>query len=506
MAVDLPPPMPPQPAAMVQVRRNKEVASFAAHGYQVHVYGSRKLDAKRQGEIVRGADTISNGLRALNAAYYAAGYPGAKLSYAVVGKEVYVQVILAGVASVNAEGPLAKYFVDLPQDQRLTADGLEPRRTLASMHADRAGLHGKTTLTPNAGVGSVFALRTEEGPRSTHANLEFGNPGNRYVGRYFADLELSTGTRWGDELRSLTRTTVPGLEDGTVQGDYLGQDLGWNRVTTWGIFGLGGRWVDYSFDAVPGATLDGELWVGEVRWQYPLMADFDSRLTTQAKIDRTSKTTELAQTGAVLQRELYNSAELSGTYQHVANRTDTRWDVDTGLALRQGLGDGKAPIAAPASAPDLDYTLARVALVVRYHFAPEYSLALEGSGQYSADTVPEQQQVVLGGFGSLNSALPGLAAGDSGVLARIVGALGMYRLVGLEWRPKLYVDGGYADFNELGGGSPAIADVGGQLDFVRGSWFEGSLAYAENVWDRDLSDASLNIADANLYFRVRFKY
>jgi hemolysin activation/secretion protein len=495
--------MPPQQGSVEAVQQGEALTSFAAHDYQVHVFGAREFGAQQLAAIVSGANTLSNGLRALVSAHYGAGYPGASLSYAVAGHDVFVLITLEGIASVQAEAPLGKYFESLAGASPLTASALEPRRVLATMHADRAGLIGKPELVPGVG-GATFALQPQEGPGSTHGSIELGNPGNRFVGRYFADLELSTGTRWGDELRSLTRSTV-GPGDGATEGDYLQQDLAWNRVTTWGIFGIGGRYVAYGFDPAPGTTWDGEIRLGEVRWQYPVLADFDSRLITQAKVDRTDKTTE-DQTGALLQHELYTSAELSGTYQRAADLRGSFWDFEAGLALRQGLGSGKAPIVAPALAPDLDYLLYRGALIVRHYFAKEYSLALETSGQYSSNTVPEQQQIVLGGFGSLSTALPGVATGDSGFVARLVGALGAYNMLGLVWRPKLFVDYGQAHFDELGGGSPGLTDAGAQLDLSRGSWFEGSVAYAERIAERDIPQATLENAEADLYFRVKFKF
>ena len=57
------------------------------------------------------------------------------------------------------------------------------------------------------------------GPRPVGVGLEFGNPGNRYVGRYFLDWFARASDTHGDELKATGRNAL------TIRP--LGRDWQW---------------------------------------------------------------------------------------------------------------------------------------------------------------------------------------------------------------------------------------------------------------------------------------
>jgi hemolysin activation/secretion protein len=342
---------------------------------------------------------------------------------------------------------------------------------------------------------------------------EFGNPGNRFVGRYFLDFDVRTGTQSGDELRAVTREGLKGMNDKRTDGEYFEQNLGWSRVTTWGLFGLGGRYLDFNFFDAPAAQrLNGGLWVGEAFWLYPILADFHSRLTTQLKVDRNSKTTEKSSNGEDTQRELYNSVEVSGSYIRT-EQIGGRWDFELGLAVRKGLGEhtagnltGVLP-ATPQTNANLDYLLYRPAVRLKYYFADDVTLGLDATAQITSDTVPEQQQWVMGGLNNLAYALPGIAIGDSGYLGRLVLEAGQYDIAGMQFTPKAFAEYGQTRFENVAGNSkPTLGDGGVELAVKVLSWLDASAAYAAKFTDKDFTQAELDDAKANLYFRVQAKF
>lgn len=521
MAVDLPPPLPPQQGELAQVQTGEAVAVVPFQDYQIHVLGARVVDGAALAAAVAAADNVSNAVRALAAAYLEAGYPAAQLTYALNGKDLYVLATLGGVSSVQAKAPLGAYFQGLAGVSPLTDDALEPKRMLASMHADRAGLNAEPLLVPDGAGGYAFDLKPDSTPAEpTAIKLEYGNPGNRFVARHFLDLDVRTGTEWGDEIRATTRAGLRGLNTEQNGDDYFEQNLGWNRVTPWGLYGLAARYVDYTVDGGtlgPGVFLppnpqqNGEIWVTEGYWAYPWFADFDSRTSSLVKVDHTVKTTRQLQGGAAagpftdteIQGEEYTSVELGGSVAHTFRFYDHRWDFDGGISVRKGLGDEPASDAAP----DFGYLLFRPAARIKLHLPQEgWTVALEGSGQFSGDTVPEQQQWVLGGFGSLTSYLPGVAVGDTGYLLRLVGELGAYEYAGVSFKPRAFVESGGTTFENIDAGSPMLADVGVQVDAAWQDWVEASVGYAESVADSDVSELTLDQADANVYFRVAIKF
>jgi hypothetical protein len=521
MAVDLPPPIPPQEVSVAQAQQGEAVATVAFQSYQVHVFGAPVLSEGELGAAVGPADSLSNAVRAIASAAYAKGYPAAVVSYALQGQDLYVIVSLEGVGRVDADAPLGKYFEGLVGKTPLTDSALEPRRALASIHADRAGLQATPLLKPEGSAGVDFDLKpSDSGPDPTQVSVSFGNPGNRFVGRYFLDADVRTGTRWGDELRAVTREGLRGMNTKPTAGEYFEENLGWNRVTTWGVFGAGGRVLDFNFrtnaantefvaNTPVDRTLDGLLWIGEAYWLYPIMADFHSRLSVQAKADRTSKTTDtrLDATGATstTQRELYSSGELSASYVRSDELIGGRWDFELGAAVRKGFGEHESAL----TTANLDYLLYRPVIRVKHYFTDDVTLGLDATGQYSSDTVPEQQQWVMGGWNNLTVVLPGIAVGDTGYLGRLILEAGNWKFAGMQLKPKLFAEYGATRFENAtinGTARPALGDAGAELSLTVLKWLEGSVAYAKKITSKDISDPLLDAATADLYFRVQAKF
>src|SRR3546814_15428450 len=69
--------------------------------------------------------------------------------------------------------------------------------------------------------------------------VDFGNPGNRFVGRHFLDVDLHHSDDSGDQFKLLWHTALTGISDGRTD-DYNEETLSWARVTTSGVWGPSG--------------------------------------------------------------------------------------------------------------------------------------------------------------------------------------------------------------------------------------------------------------------------
>ena len=533
MAVTLPPVIPPQQAGVEQLQRQAtESAAFNFQSYRVHVLGAAVLDGDTLASATQQAATLSDVVRKLAALYYEAGYPAAQLRYGLAGSDLYVLASPGKLASVEGPQALEPYFEDLIGLDPLTDSAFERRRVLATVHADRAGLQVEPVFRPDPS-GDAYTMTLEpvpDAPDPTRFKVEVGNPGNRFVGRHFLDLDLRHGLASGDEFNAIWRTGLKGLNDDEAADRYDEEMLSWSRVTRYGIFGLSGRNVDYRIDLrtesdrplsrllrnllpfLPPNTVEqpikGDIRQAEAAWAYPLAADFHSRWSVNAKIDYTHKELELRSRDTRIQNQEYGSIEAGTAYGRTIELGEQRLDLDGGLSLRKGLGDDESDQA--ASLADLGYLLWRPQLSARLSQG-DFSTRLELYAQLTRDTVPEQSQWVLGGLGNIASYLPGVAVGDSGGLARLQFD---YKLFGKGERyalvPRAFVEYGYAR-NEhpqagLPGGTPTIADAGIELLFSYSSWLDASLAYAEPFHDQDIDRRTLNDAEANVYFRAALKF
>lgn len=499
MAIDLPPPQTPLESTPEQVQQGSAYGSYEFQTYRIHLHGTPVLSAAAVQAALSGADTISNAVRALAQASYLAGYPAAQLSYALVGEDLYVLASPGKLDRVQAPNRLLPYFEGLNGADPLTARDFERRRMLASVHADRAGVDTQTSIVTE-GEETVLTLKSARGPEPTVLRFEFGNPGNRFVGRYFGDLELRTATPEGDEFRLFWREGFRDLGDNPNNGQYHEQNLGWNRVTPWGIFGLSGRYVDYGFE-FNAAPFSGEIAQVEGAWLYPVYADFNTRISAQAKLDYTDKTLEDVN-GNTVQDQPYSSVELAATAARSFRWLGHRWDADAGLAVRQGLGDSDRALAFA----DLGYLLYRPSGRIKFHWNEQLNTSLEANAQLTSDTVPEQNQWVLGGAGSLSAYLPGVAVGDSGLLVRSVTEYrGLPEVYGLQLTPRGFVE--FASTRlENGGVTQRAADIGAEVNVRVYSWLEAAVAYAEPLEKRNIPVAAQDAADANLYFRLNARF
>jgi hypothetical protein len=139
MAVDLPPPLTPQPTNPATILTDALPERILAFGrYQLHILGERLLDDRALEQSLVGAETLSDAVRALATAHYRAGWPGTTIHYARVGGQLFLLVLPGQVEAVSGDAGLSSYFRDL-EGERLSAAALEPRRALAAIHAQRSG-------------------------------------------------------------------------------------------------------------------------------------------------------------------------------------------------------------------------------------------------------------------------------------------------------------------------------------------------------------------------------
>ncbi|MGH8457367.1 MAG: hypothetical protein ACRETE_10305, partial [Stenotrophobium sp.] len=306
-------------------------------------------------------------------------------------------------------------------------------------------------------------------------------------------------------------------------GDYNEQDLGWNRVTPWGVFGIAGRYVNYFYNPGQVEPLDGRIYTGEASWMYPLYADFTKRLTLQVKADRTGKrlklqdsvtvssggTTTTLPAGTEAQHQLYTSGEIGLAYGQNFEFISHQWSFEGAATVRKGFGNDKTGDQFVLA--NEGYLLYRPAVRLKFFWTGTIDSGIEGSGQITNTTVPEQQQWVLGGVGNLTSSLPGVAVGDKGYLARAFTEVALPSVYGVSFTPKIFVEQGGAKFSNPAAigqiaGTQKLVDVGGELGFKFTKFVDGSFAYAHAFRERDISPATKDASKAQLYFRIAAKF
>ncbi|MGH8461868.1 MAG: hypothetical protein ACRESS_09695 [Stenotrophobium sp.] len=517
MSIELPPPPQPRLGSVETLQPQAGVGvAVAFQTYQIHVSATGVLDEAGIRNAIGVATDLSGAVRNIGAAAYLAGYPAAQVTYALSGQNLFVLVTPGKISGIRAPEPLQPYLNGLQHADPLTASALEGHRTLASMAADRAGVTIYPVFEPDGSGGQVLDFeKNNKETDPTTVKGELSNVGNRYASRYFLDLDLKTASAWGDEFHAFWRHGLSQLDNKGQDGDFNEQDLAWNRVTPYGVFGAGGRYVNYFYHAA-GIPLDGRIDSGELSWLYPLYADFTRRLTFQSKVDRIDKRASLQDTvgtfpaGTTLNRQLYTSGELGLSYAQNFELIAHRWSFEGGVSLRKGFGSDERNN--PQVLANQGYLLYRPAMRLKFYWNNQIDSGIEGSGQLSNNTLPEEQQWVLGGVGNLTSVLPGVSLGDKGYLARAFTEVAGPTVLGIALTPKIFVEQGgarYARPTTLNGqtvGTQKLVDVGAELGFKFARFIDGSFAYAHLISDQNISHATEDTARAQLYFRIAAKF
>ena len=516
MAIDLPPPATPQqspPAELVAQAGGAIVIPYRK--WRIHLFGpavqSGAVGAQRLSEDVSKADSLSDAVRTIGYLYYVSGYPAELTSYALAdAQNLYVRVVPGRVSEIHAPPRYQSYLSQLSSQSPLSDSALERARALADVLAARSGekytpsFHATGPDTVDLDLG-----QPAPGDRQTLLRGDFSNYGTRYSGPYLADANLRHSFASGDELivSGVTSVRFLGL-GGSHSEPYHEGDLQWSRITPLGLFSLDGRYADFAQDD-QGLHLSGTLGTGSVSWLYTAYADFSQRVNILSKLDRSHEgLQDENQPGAGSLSELYNSAELSGSYIWRTQREGMESAVSFGGALRKGLGSHS-----PGSLSNQGYLVWRPALSAQHDLTAHISVLGDASFQFGGSAVPQLEQFVIGGPANAHAYESGVGVGDRGMALRIgtqwkADADSLLEHYGI--RPRLFVEYGStsraATAAQAAGGSVAVADVGLESGVRFTSWLLGSFSVAQSFHEEGGDVSPNGLAKKYVFFRLSAQY
>jgi hypothetical protein len=540
MSIALPPPIPPQQSAPLELREQslaQATVNIDYQGVQLHIFGSQLVPEERLRKVVLAAGNLSDAVRSVGMVYYLSGYPATLVSYASVGSgkyDVYVRVVPGRVSGLSGPAALLPYFSNLEHQQGpLRSSALERDRAVADAVAERRGEEYKPSFKPVGGDAVVLDLG-EPAPGARQFKLvgSFSNYGNRYAGPYLADLGYRQDFSSADELTlsGFSSVRLLGL-GGAASEPYHEGDGGWSKVTPFGVFGLQGRYADFRLD-VEGERFSGEFSTVSASWLLPLYSDFQHRLNLQGKLERDHETVDApllpggcnalgdllndlglvgcpANGGGEVLSELYNSVELDLSYVARAQYGGRQAELQANLSMRKGLG----PHHVAGSAASMDYFLWQPSVSARYGLTPQWSILGDASFQFGNSILPQQQQFVLGGPTSLHAYEAGAGVGDAGKNLRL----------GVEWkgdggscteryelRPRAFIEYGSSrlEHDSFGAltGTVSAADAGAAAEMRFTSWLNGSLSLAQSFFHHGAENSPNGLATKYAFFQISAKY
>lgn len=504
MAISFADALPPEQAE-ISVPQGAERATLSYRNYKIHLIGAALVPRDALQRDLEKARDLSDATRLIAARHEEAGYPASRLHYMLVDEELFVVVRAGQVVAVDGPETLTRYFKGIEQHQPLRDIHIESACVLASVHADRMGTDVAAAFQPEADGLHLRLLPYGEPLRRTRLSASFGNPGNRFTGRHFADVEARRAFATGDEFVLAWQTSLGDFNDSDGSEDYDDYALGWSRVTTAGLFGLSAQLTEYDFGNSGTPMGDARITQVEGAWLYPFIAGRDYRWIVNVRLDYTHKEAELND-GTRIQDEEYASAETGLDIVWETQWREIPLVVEGGAQVRKGLGDDEPSTLGEA---DLGYLMLRPRVLAGALFGDAWDFELSGDFQLTKDTVPEQSQWVLGGVDNLTAYLPGVAVGDSGGLLRTrLSYLSLPSILGVELVPGAFIEYGYSRFEQPAPGTAPrgtveLADAGAQLELRHRRWLRAQIAIARGIGDSGIARAERDDSAANFFFKVK---
>lgn len=513
MPLALPPAIPPELAdAATLATRHDVVVDVPLGRFRLHVLGAAAgVDRDDLTAAIRPSPNLSEAIYNVRAWFYSHGWPGTRTHFAQAGDDVWVLVERDGVVRVDMPAPFRAYFAPLEgRRQPVTDDAIEPARTLASLHADRARTEAQLRWTPEAD-GLVLGVAQEPtGASPVKFTAGVGNPGNRFIGRYFADYGATLSLASGDEFSASGRNVLRGIDDSHRDGRYGDYGLAWSRVTSLGVVSLAGQALRYDqtveLPEFPDPLdVDGRVRRVEAGWSAIASAGFDHRVGLGVRADYVDR--RLRAQSQTVEQQRYPSVELGTEFTKAVHLGGRGFQFGGGLALRKGLDhDGTHDLDVMA---DLGYFLVRPSLRIERPRDEGWGASFAVSGQWTLDVTPEQQQWVGGGKDNLEAFLPGTLIGDDGWLARLQFDLGDHGAHGLTLTPHAFAEYGGAKLHEAFAAdtrSRALADAGVSLSLKWRQWLAASVAWAFPVAHHGFTHDEVHDARADVVFRVEARF
>lgn len=527
MSIDLPPPIPPQLAEVQQVKTGSTVGSATVGEYQVQVTGSDLISAEQVKMVLANASNPSQAVVMLGGAYHEEGHLLITTRYALEGNTLYINTQQSELAGIETPPALDGYFDALVGEPDLTRSEFERYRVLADIKARRAGekvsVGYKTDPNDPKKVTIVMTSEPDPNHKPTQFTVQFGNPGNRFLGRYFSQFTARHQTRYGTEVAIGWEKAMTRVGSNPRGGkDYDRVQIVADHPTIFGLYGFNVSHTDYVQEVMFDIDADGDLdtfdldaEISEVglNGRQIILSGDRSRLNIYERIEHIES--EIAAPGGLLVLdEPHTTAEVGAVYHRLFSlgtkdiRTTFDLSVEAGLSNDHGtLGTVATPGVVAPGRRTAEFVLIKPKIGFSLPIFDKSTVGFDLLGQVSDDEqVPQQQQWVLGGMGSLSAYLPGVLVGDTGYFARLYLEGGAREFGFLRIVPSVFAESGGAKFEDasgVAGESRRIHDAGIKLAAELGYGFELEVIAATPLGDSNLDSDFLEDNESDAFFRIR---
>ncbi|MBU2810442.1 ShlB/FhaC/HecB family hemolysin secretion/activation protein [Acidithiobacillus thiooxidans] len=426
-----PPPSPPPAIYRIYAFKKQIVDGqliVKSHGYSYFLTGNTLLPRQLLSKALQSTDTPQAAIDKLRQTYLKAGYfLVAVRAREELGKKVRVEIIEGQVTQEKVSKGMSWFFPGFSFKPNIRRQDMVYRSILASEYAQRNGDNLQIGFAPSTNPGgSTLIINTT--PTANYSpltgNVFFGNYGSRYSSRYLTGGSVTYTPGLGLALSINGSQGLPSLNKSSRGSEFSTGQIALSSITPWGIYGFNSQWTHYRIGQVAyPLNPTGNVFTWGLTGSQLIYANSSLRLSLNEGYTHVSNEVKVYQDlipgGYPLTTQHYNyfSVGTQGSYAYsLFNRPGSL--VGT-FIYNQGTSANKGTLSASgAGVPNARFHYFDASLAVNQSLLWGLTASLNANGQGAFNTLPQQQQWVLGGFGNLSAWYPGILSGDSGYSAR----------------------------------------------------------------------------------------
>ena len=514
MAVFLPPSPAPQVVEYAKPRYGAEPTMVQSHGYRYVVTGNTLLPPATVQKILRTAATPKDALASLLKAYQGEGYPLVAITGKVEGKEVRIAVFQGMITELNTEDGLGWFYGSLSGRNDVRNDELLRRQIMAGLYAARSGKKVAVNLGPAANPdGSALDVTESAVPDyfPISGAVTFGNYGSRYSSGYVLGGDAAANLTHGVQITAGYLQGLPGLSQNSYGSSYEQGQFGASVVTPYGIYGISASRIYFRLgDATFPLNPKGDVDSFQLNGTQLVYADRATRASLTEALTRVSYKETVFNGLFTLLDQPYNYVSLGLNVNHSLTLGSLPGNLAGGISFNMGIsGPAGTLVDGEPGFPTSHFRYTGLTLAYHQTLPLGFQADLTSQAQWAANTLPSQQQWILGGFGNLSAWEPGVVVGDSGYVTRLEIDGPALARSGASARLGGFLETGGSTFTTSPPGSPpwqTLSDAGLSLRLQLPYGFSATAMAAtpisENGFDA-IGNATLKVERMNAFFVVQ---
>lgn len=420
-------PPPAEQASVVELRLPQHAQAewtIESHGYAYVVSGNTLLDTVVLRRLIASAPDPNAAVADLFRAYREKGYVLVAIRAQGLGdKRVRVSIVEGQITKVDAAPGLGKFYHGVEFDPAVTDNALIRRNIMAQAYAQRNGESFAAGLKPAPQPGGTELSVTQTPDpefQPVQGMVTLGNYGSRYVGGVVLAENLTIRPGKGTEFNLGYSHGLPNLQTDSRGSRSDAASVGGSIWTPYGLYGLSYASSTYRIGDVgaplypSGTTRIWSLTGSQLTW-----ASTTSRLSLNETLSHVWNEQTVINGLYTLVDQNYNVLSGGAQYSRNISVGGLAGVVNASATGFAGLTGPRGTLSVTSpGAPSSRFRYWQAALSWSQNLGKGWMGSFSASGQRSLDTLPANQQWVIGGYGSLAAWTPGILSGDGGYTLR----------------------------------------------------------------------------------------